>query len=227
MYSLGKNVKKITPFKIGPHNIDVISIIIGSILGDSHLEKRWNGIGTRLKFVQSHKNVEYLMWYHKFFSDRGYCNPNTPKLMRRIRKKGEITFEYNINSYTYASLNWIHEIFYTFDEERKRYVKILSKNLEQFLTPQALAVWFMDHGGKVSSGLKIATNNFTFDEINTLAKILRDKYNLEVSVIKAGALYQYNLYISKSSMKKLVEIIEPYLHPSMKYKFYDYIFNKK
>lgn len=131
----------ITPFKIGPHNIDVISIIIGSLIsGDTHLEKRSNGIGTRLKFVQSHKNVEYLMWYHKFFSDRGYCNPNTPKLMRRIRKKGEITFEYNINSYTYASFNWIHEMFYTFDEERKRYIKILPKNLEQFLTPQALAV---------------------------------------------------------------------------------------
>lgn len=52
------NYSHITPFKIGPHNIDVISIIIGSVLGDSHLEKRWNGIGTRLKFVQSHKNVE-------------------------------------------------------------------------------------------------------------------------------------------------------------------------
>lgn len=149
MYSqlpiIGKTIdnnsnNNITPFKIGPHNIDVISIIIGSTLGDLHLEKRSNGIGTRLKFVQSHKNVEYLMWYHKFFSDRGYCNPNTPKLMRRIRKKGEITFEYNINSYTYASLNWIHEMFYTFDEERKRYIKILPKNLEQFLTPQALAV---------------------------------------------------------------------------------------
>lgn len=219
---IGKTINKnlnnsnhnITPFKIGPHNIDVISIIIGSTLGDTHLEKRSNGVGTRLKFVRkSHKNVEYLMWFHKFYSDRGYCNPNTPKLMRRIRKKGKITFEYNINSYTYASFNWIHEMFYTFDEERKRYIKILPLNLERFLTPQALAVWFMDsHGGKVSSGFKMATNNFTFDEINTLAKILRDKYNLEVSVIKAGALYQYNLYISKSSMKKLVEIIEPHLH---------------
>ena len=91
MYSqlpiIGKTIDKninysnnnITPFKIGPHNIDVISIIIGSTLGDTHLEKRSNGVGTRLKFVQSHKNVEYLMWFHKFYSDRGYCNPNTPK----------------------------------------------------------------------------------------------------------------------------------------------------
>ena len=35
------------------------SIIIGSLLGDSHLEKR--NIGSRIKFEQSSKNVEYLM----------------------------------------------------------------------------------------------------------------------------------------------------------------------
>src|SRR5947208_1202049 len=47
--------------RIGPHNIDIISLIIGSILGDSHLEKRKNGIGTRVIFEQSNRNVEYLM----------------------------------------------------------------------------------------------------------------------------------------------------------------------
>lgn len=47
--------------RIGPHNIDIMSIIIGSTLGDSHLEKRAGGIGTRVIFEQSNKNVEYLM----------------------------------------------------------------------------------------------------------------------------------------------------------------------
>jgi ubiquinol-cytochrome c reductase cytochrome b subunit len=47
--------------RIGPHNIDIISIIIGSTLGDTHLEKRKNGIGTRVIFEQSNRNVEYLM----------------------------------------------------------------------------------------------------------------------------------------------------------------------
>jgi hypothetical protein len=36
-------------------------MIIGSTLGDSHLEKRKNGIGTRVIFEQSNRNVEYLM----------------------------------------------------------------------------------------------------------------------------------------------------------------------
>jgi len=210
------------PLKIGPHNIDVISIIIGSTLGDTHLEKRSNGIGTRLKFVQSNKNVEYLMWYHKFFSDRGYCNPNTPKLMRRIRKKGEITFEYNINSYTYASFNWIHEMFYTFDEEQKRYIKILPKNLEEFLTPQALAVWFMDDGSKLRESARIATNNFTKEEIETLCLILERKYNIKASVQSSGKSKGHILYIYKNSMENFSKIVKPFMLPSLYYKLGNY-----
>nr|UEK25957.1 hypothetical protein [Mutinus fleischeri] len=42
---------KISSFKrIGPHNIEIISIIVGSTLGDNHLERRKNGVGTRILF---------------------------------------------------------------------------------------------------------------------------------------------------------------------------------
>ena len=38
--------------RIGPHNLDIISMLIGSLLGDGHLEKRKKGVGTRFKFEQ-------------------------------------------------------------------------------------------------------------------------------------------------------------------------------
>jgi ribosome biogenesis SPOUT family RNA methylase Rps3 len=53
--------KFISKERIGPHNTDIISIIVGSTLGDSYLEKRTKGIGTRVKFELSNNNVEYLM----------------------------------------------------------------------------------------------------------------------------------------------------------------------
>jgi len=57
-----KKMRKLSSYeRIGPHNIDIISIIVGSTLGDTHLEKRKNGIGTRIIFEQCGKNVEYLM----------------------------------------------------------------------------------------------------------------------------------------------------------------------
>ncbi|PWA00307.1 hypothetical protein BB558_003650 [Smittium angustum] len=55
------NINKISSYKrIGPHNIDILSMIFGSLLGDSYAEKRNNGLGTRISLQQENKNIEYL-----------------------------------------------------------------------------------------------------------------------------------------------------------------------
>jgi hypothetical protein len=56
-----KILKLTSKERIGPHDIDIISMIIGSTLGKSELERRKNGIGTRVIFEPSNNNVEYLM----------------------------------------------------------------------------------------------------------------------------------------------------------------------
>jgi hypothetical protein len=45
--------------RIGPHNKDVISVIIGSLLGDAYGNKRFVE-GTRICFRQSIIHIEYL-----------------------------------------------------------------------------------------------------------------------------------------------------------------------
>ena len=47
--------------RIGPHNKEVISLISGTLLGDSHAEWRSNGKGTRIGFYQEASHVEYLL----------------------------------------------------------------------------------------------------------------------------------------------------------------------
>jgi hypothetical protein len=91
--------------RIGPHNIDILSLIIGSTLGDTQLEKRNKGLGTRIIFEQSNKNVEYLMWFHNYLASRGYCSNQIPKLRICIKQKGEIFYRYRLNSYTYSNFN--------------------------------------------------------------------------------------------------------------------------
>lgn len=91
--------------RIGPHSLDVISLIVGSMLGNTHLEKRKIGLGTRIIFEQCNNSVEYLMWFHKFLATRGYCNPNKPKLTKIIAKNNKVLFMYRINSYTLSSFN--------------------------------------------------------------------------------------------------------------------------
>ena len=206
--------------RIGPHNIDIISIIIGSLLGDGHLEKRNRGIGTRIKFEQSNKNVEYLMWFHSYFSTRGYCNINKPELKKRIRKNGEIYFHYSINTFTFSSFNWIHDMFYMCSEGK--YVKIIPHNIEQYLTPLALAIWFMDDGSKLKKGAKIATNCFTYKELSQLCEILKNKFNLTVTIHSGGENKGYTLYISSQSMTTFSNIVKPFMLPTLYYKLGDY-----
>jgi hypothetical protein len=47
--------------RVGPHNKEILNIFYGSLLGDSHAERRINGNGTRLSFSQESHNKEYLL----------------------------------------------------------------------------------------------------------------------------------------------------------------------
>jgi LAGLIDADG DNA endonuclease family/NADH-Ubiquinone oxidoreductase (complex I), chain 5 N-terminus len=220
---LNRNNRKLTSYeRIGPHNIDIISIIVGSTLGDSHLEKRKRGIGTRVKFEQCSKNTEYLMWFHKYLSSRGYCTIKEPVLRKRIREKGVILYHYVVNSYTFSSFNWLHDMFYTLDISQNKYIKIVPLNLEEYLTPLALAIWFMDDGSICGSSVKIATNCFTDKEILFLCYILKKKYNIICSKMKDGRKKGCSLYIYKSSLPIFSCLIKPYMLPSMYYKLNNY-----
>jgi len=215
------NLKKLTSKdRIGPHNIDIISMIIGSTLGDTHLEKRKNGIGTRIIFEQSSNNVEYLMWFHNYLASRGYCNNIKPKLQIRIRQEGKVYYQYRINSYTFSSFNWIHEMFYKLIDNK--YIKIVPLNIGEYLTPLALAIWFMDDGSSLNRGARIATNCFTLEEVNLLCNVLKIKYNIIATPNKCGRDKGHIIYIHVNSMKLFIKIIKPYLLPSLYYKLGSY-----
>ena len=53
----------------------------------------------------------------------------------------------------------------------------------------------MDDGSKISSGLKLATNSFSYSDCLFLVKILYNNFNLKASVNSSGVIDQYNIYI--------------------------------
>ena len=196
--------------RIGPHNIDILSIIFGTLLGDGHAEKRANG--TRIAFYQEGSHKDYLLWLHNLISQLGYCNSTEPQINTRLAVNDKIRHIIRFKTWTYSSFNWIYDIFYINN------VKKVPSILGQFLTPLALAIWIMDDGSKVSGGLKLCTNSFSFADCNFLVTLLYKNFNLKASVQSAGAKDQYHIYIWKESMPLLREIAGPYVHSSMKYK---------
>ena len=77
-------------YRIGPHNLDVLSIIYGSLLGDAHAEKRVLGVGTRITFYQEHTHIKYILYLHKILSKAGYCNEKLPVVTNRLGVGGKI-----------------------------------------------------------------------------------------------------------------------------------------
>jgi ubiquinol-cytochrome c reductase cytochrome b subunit len=101
-------------------------------------------------------------------------------------------------------------------------IKIVPQSIGEYLTPLALAIWFMDDGSKLGKGAKIATNCFSHKEIEYLCLILKKKYNLDTSIHTGGKDKGQTIYIKSSSMPNFSKIVKPFMITSMLYKLGDY-----
>lgn len=119
--------------RIGPHNYDILSILIGSILGDCSAETRSDS--TRFCFQQEGPHSEYLLWLHKLIANLGYCSVTVPKLLTRLGTGGKLRYVLRFKTFSFVSFNWISEAFYVNN------VKVVPVSLIQaFLSPLALAI---------------------------------------------------------------------------------------
>lgn len=202
--------------RVGPHNMDILSIIFGSLLGNSDVERYTNpsggGNGTRISFTQEATHKEYLLWLHNLISNLGYCTQKIPKIQTRLGIGGKIRYILRYHTFTYSSINWIYDLWYV------NGVKSVPKNIGDFITPLALAIWIIAEGDRVGKGIKFYTNSFSYEDSLLLSKTLFDKYNLHTSVQSAGVKNEYIIYVFKESMPSLRDIVRPYVVSSMLYK---------
>ena len=63
-------------------------------------------------------------------------------------------------------------------------VKFIPDNLEEFLTAKSLAYWVMDDGYQSSTGFYFCTDSYLLSDIEKLANILKNKFNLECGIHK-------------------------------------------
>lgn len=174
-----------------------------------------DGNGSRFVFYQGKNNGEYLLWLHQRLFELGYCKQGLPLIQTRPNHKGELCYYYRFRTFTYSSFNWIYSSFYVNGR------KALPSFIEEYLSPEALAIWIMDDGTlHKNRGLRFCSQNFLLGECKLLQEILKEKYDLDTSLHKISATVplQYNIYVLKSSMDKLRIIVKPFIHRTMLYK---------
>ena len=202
--------------RIGPHNEDVISVLIGSLLGDSYASNR-SGEGTRFCYRQSEKHSYYLFWLYDFFHSRGYCSNLKPrKYTRKIRNECKLYYGYEFNTFTFRSFNWIHKMFY------KKGIKYINKEIEQYLTPLALAILILSKPAQPRTSLdgrrakgyeefNLYTGLRREEDINKLILILKNRYGFICYSIKDQNSF-YGISIANESKDSFIALVQPYLY---------------
>jgi ubiquinol-cytochrome c reductase cytochrome b subunit len=195
--------------RIGPHNKEIYSVLVGTLLGDAHAKYRQGS--TRFTIKQSSRHVGYLKWLHNFFAERGYCNPKVPDIKRFIGPKGKTYFYCKFNTFSFKHFNELHSVFYKEDH------KVVPINLSKWFTPLSLAVWIMDDGSSNEGcGSYLHTHCFTVEEVQFLCNLLYNKWTIRAHIIYKK---KYPLiYIEDCSIKTVQDLTYPYLHSDMLYK---------
>ena len=192
--------------------------LLGAILGDGHLQKQNDSGRALLVFNHSAKQLEYVLWKMQMlqpvtggFAIRLYRRP--------FKYKGWKTLTH-VRAWSLGNkyLGHVFNDFY-FERNGKR-SKEIHLNVLRRLTPESLAVWYLDDGsvGRYDSGfvhsVGLAVCGFTDEERERVCKYFLDEWKLNFHQTT-----KKTIRADIQSARRFLEIIRPYAAPSMAYKF--------
>ena len=181
---------------------DQYQVLLGSFLGDGHVQPMKNLSRFRLSFTHGEKQKEYCEWKAKIFNSK----------VTEIEKNGYALKKAFVFRTKLFGLNK------TFPKTKTSCPQWILDDLDA----RGLAIWFMDDGSKLkswdhnksSSGI-ISTCSFDEDSQIRIVKKLQD-FGIK-SYYKKYDDYYY-IVLNKDAFQKLKEIISPYMHESLFYK---------
>lgn len=161
------------------------SLIIGSVLGDGHIEKRSNLKNAMFREEHSVKQVEWLRWKHNklkpFTTANMWERDRGNTAMFPDGKGGKA--HYNIDKVCAMStgshpyLTQLHNYFYN---DR---VKVIPKDfIYNNFDSVVLAVLIGDDGNFSDSSIRICTDSFLKDEVYFLSEICSKVYKSRITV---------------------------------------------
>lgn len=186
------------------------SVIIGTLLGDSRVDKQKVNYNARLCFEQGELHKDYL--FHLFDIFKPFCSMDQPSFRTKFHKKSnKNNYSFLFKTLSYPCFNIYHSLFYP------NHLKIVPNNISDLLNPISLAYWAMDDGTNDRSGFIFCTDAFSLEEVLFLIQVFKSKFDLDSSLSQIR-LNQYRIYIKANSKIKFKELVQPYFHPSMLYK---------
>jgi hypothetical protein len=205
--------KRLTNAERNNFNLDsyLKQVLVGTILGDVYMRRFSKKANVRIIFRQGSIHASYLIHLYSLFQEFVLSPPSVSTITDKITGK----IRYNLSFATLA-IPCFNELYLSFYLDGK---KIIPKNIADLLTSVSLAYWIMDDGSFTGSGLRLATNAFSLEELNLLIEALDNNFSIKATInISKKEKSQYNLYISKNKMSLVKDLVIKHMHPDMLYK---------
>ena len=188
-------------------------VLLGGLMGDSALSSNTNGYAARLRWGHGKKQVAYADWKASLFA-------NIP-VSRTTNAKEAVFHDFT----PLVELAELREAVYIGGR------KVLSWDYLKRLTPLSLAIWYMDDGGfterskglqertKLGSGrIEICVQAFDTTSQQRLVEYLKDDWGIDARLMAKGRHDMATLVFNVDATRKFMELVAPYVHPSMEYK---------
>lgn len=206
-----KNKMRLTPHQR--------SIIVGTLLGDGHLETQDRGRTFRLKIEHSVKQRAYVDWlYAQLRPITGTAPRERTRTHRFPNGSVKAHSGYGFATYSLGALRFYAQQFYIDGK------KAIPKLIRKLIDPTALAVWYLDDGSFKSNLHRtyiIHSHGYARDDLERAQKAV-----LAAGVMTAlhrqnqrGAIY-WRIYILSRHAERFRNLIAPIVNqvPEMHYK---------
>jgi len=183
--------------------------ILGNMLGDGCVTK-----DKRISIAHSLKQKEYCKFKYNIFKEYNLANAISEYTIKHSRYINGFFKEIRFKT----KRNDIFEkfrILYYGNNKRKHIPN--EKYLSQYLSPLAIAIWFCDAGNASDSNLQLNTQSFDIEEILILRYVLLEKYGIKTTINNLKIIT-----ILSESIKQFVNLIDPFVINTMKYKLIPY-----
>jgi recombination protein RecA len=187
------------------------SILVGTLLGDGHLETQNARKTFRLKIEHSAAQYFYVMWLYEQLQE--WVLASVAQKTKRVNGKA-------FTHYWFQTLSVSQFRFYGLQFYDLTGHKQVPKIIRRLLTPLALAVWFMDDGSAKSRYHKaviLNTHCFSRREIGILQKALKQLYDVDSTIRTQKDGLQ--ILITGGSAQRFKEVVAPFVLPDFNYKF--------
>lgn len=196
------------------------SALVGMILGDGCLTKRWTNGEANFQMSHCEKQYDYMLFKQQILSNitDSKIHPTT-KILNGKEFKG---FHLSTNRHPFFT-----SLYNRFYHNGK---KVVDEYIVKKINSLALAIWFMDDGTRGQNKHRenenfsyyLCTNNFDYANQLLLKKSLEINFGIYFNINKSekskDGTYNYRLRLATKDNEKFIEIIKPFIIPSMRYK---------